>query len=303
MAHLSCLHRANLRARPGGRTQPGRALTGCVRAALPTPDTPQSRLNVKARLRQLVSKVNSAVLPGPADLAALDAAITDLCALNPHRDSATSGLINGRWVLLYTASLSTLRQAARASGLPLSSYGIGGSSSSSGSSSSGGGGSSNTGKGGLEEVLTPLQLANDAAYKFFYTYVPVLAGAAVGVRGASSSGPVKARGNFQVFNTAAGVVENQARFEVAGRQCCVNVNGTATVAQMPPGAPKQRLRATFTSFDLLVDGEKRLSLPLSLLNPVGYVDTPYLDEDLRISIGDKGSVFIAAREGAAGSGP
>ena len=29
-------------------------------------------------------------------------------------------------------------------------------------------------------------------------YVPVLAGAAVGVRGASGSGPVKARGNFQV---------------------------------------------------------------------------------------------------------
>ncbi|PNW71318.1 hypothetical protein CHLRE_16g649200v5 [Chlamydomonas reinhardtii] len=280
--------------------RPGRGAVCVTRALLPTPDTAaaQTRANVKARLRQLVSKVNSAAVPGPADLAALDGAITDLCALNPQRDTATSPLINGRWVLLYTASMSTLRQAARASGT-----GGGSSSSSSGSSNGGGGGSSRGGGGGgLEEVLTPLQLANDAAYKFFYTYVPVLAGAAVGVRGASGSGPVKARGNFQVFNTAAGRVENQAKFEVAGRQCCVNVNGTAVLAQMSQGAPKQRLRATFTSFDLLVDGERRLSLPLSLLNPVGYVDTPYLDEDLRISIGDKGSVFIAAREGPVGAG-
>ncbi len=34
-------------------------------------------------------------------------------------------------------------------------------------------------------------------------YVPVLAGAAVGVRGASGSGPVKARGNFQVCGCGA----------------------------------------------------------------------------------------------------
>ncbi|KXZ47684.1 hypothetical protein GPECTOR_33g566 [Gonium pectorale] len=236
-------------------------------------------------------RVNAAALPGPADLAALDRAITELTRLNPVPDSATSDLINGRWVLLFTASSATLRQASSAT--------AGASPSPSGAPAAGAGGSGGGGGSDLDRLLTPLQLANDVAYRFFYTYVPVLAGAAVGARGASSSGPVKARGNFQVFDTRAGKVENQARFDVAGRRCCINVNGSATVAQVTPGSPRQRLRATFTSFDLLVDGERRLSLPLSLLNPVGYVDTPYLDDELRISIGDKGSLFIAARDSSA----
>ncbi len=40
---------------------------------------------------------------------------------------------------------------------------------------------------------------------------------------------------------------------------------------------------------------RRIPIPLGWLSPVGYVDTPYLDEELRISRGDKGSLFIAAR--------
>ena len=43
----------------------------------------------------------------------------------------------------------------------------------------------------------------------------------------------------------------------------------------------------------------RIPIPLGWLSPVGYVDTPYLDEDLRISKGDKGSLFIASRGGSA----
>lgn len=38
-----------------------------------------------------------------------------------------------------------------------------------------------------------------------------------------------------------------------------------------------------------------IPIPIGWLSPVGYVDTPYLDEELRISRGDKGSIFIAAR--------
>jgi hypothetical protein len=44
-------------------------------------------------------------------------------------------------------------------------------------------------------------------------YVPIIAGSAVG-RKASSKSSVKARGQFQTFDTVAGVVKNQARFEV-----------------------------------------------------------------------------------------
>ena len=38
-----------------------------------------------------------------------------------------------------------------------------------------------------------------------------------------------------------------------------------------------------------------IPIPLGWLSPVGYVDTPYLDDELRISRGDKGSLFVAAR--------
>jgi len=39
----------------------------------------------------------------------------------------------------------------------------------------------------------------------------------------------------------------------------------------------------------------QLELPLSLLSPRGAVETTYLDEDVRIGRGDKGSVFVCAR--------
>ncbi|GLI69469.1 hypothetical protein VaNZ11_014087 [Volvox africanus] len=259
------------------------------------PDDNDARAQVKVRLRQLISKVNAAALPGPADLASLGQAVQELIRLNPTPCSATSDLINGRWVLLYTASIATLRQAAATEASASNPrQGVAGNSSNNRSNSFGG---SDGYSRALEAALSPLQLANEVAYRFFYTYVPVLAGAAVGSRGGSASGPVKPRGNFQVFNTQQGTVENQARFEIGGRLCCINVNGAATVVEGPPGQPRQRLRATFTSFVVLLDGQRRLSLPLSFLNPqVGYVDTPYLDEEIRISIGDKGSIFIAARE-------
>lgn len=40
---------------------------------------------------------------------------------------------------------------------------------------------------------------------------------------------------------------------------------------------------------------RSIPIPLAWLSPVGYVDTPYLDEELRISRADRGSIFIAAR--------
>lgn len=241
------------------------------------------REQLKGRLRQLVTKVNAAALPGPADLAALYGTMEALAALNPHPDTATSSLINGRWVLLYTASMASLKQAAASAGTAgagAAGTGAGRAGAAAAAAAAPGGDDGGGAGSGLSGAASLLQLANDTAYKFFYDNLPVLAGAAVGSRGASSSGPVKARGNFQVFDTSAGRVENQARFEVGGRQCAINVNGTAEVAQLPGGRPQQRLRAVFTSFQLTVDGQPRLSLPLSLLNPVGYVDTTYLDNEV-----------------------
>lgn len=39
----------------------------------------------------------------------------------------------------------------------------------------------------------------------------------------------------------------------------------------------------------------RIPFAINVFSPSGYIDTLYLDEDLRISKGDKGSIFIARR--------
>jgi hypothetical protein len=42
-------------------------------------------------------------------------------------------------------------------------------------------------------------------------------------------------------------------------------------------------------------GPSRIPFPIAAFSPKGYIDTLYLDEELRISKGDKGSLFIARR--------
>lgn len=44
-----------------------------------------------------------------------------------------------------------------------------------------------------------------------------------------------------------------------------------------------------------VVGVCRIPFPIKLFSPSGYIDTLYLDDDLRISKGDKGSIFVARR--------
>jgi hypothetical protein len=39
----------------------------------------------------------------------------------------------------------------------------------------------------------------------------------------------------------------------------------------------------------------RVPFPIGAFSPSGYIDTMYLDADLRVSKGDKGSIFIARR--------
>lgn len=39
----------------------------------------------------------------------------------------------------------------------------------------------------------------------------------------------------------------------------------------------------------------RVPFPIKAFSPSGYIDTLYLDEEFRVSKGDKGSIFIARR--------
>lgn len=96
--------------------------------------------------------------------------VQQLSAVNPTPRPAESDLINGRWALLYT-----LPDAAKG----------------------------DVRRDFLNKILAEL-------YDFFYKYVPIIAGSAVG-RKADSRQTVKARGQFQTFDTKRGWVENQAR--------------------------------------------------------------------------------------------
>ena len=70
-----------------------------------------------------------------------------------------------------------------------------------------------------------------------------------------------------------------------------------TAAQVPPaaGAPASCVAVTFDSFTARLGGLPEARLSLAWLSPLGYVDTLYLDEDTRVSVGDKGGLFVLRR--------
>ena len=142
-------------------------------------------------------------------------------------------------------------------------------------------------------MRSAVQAASDAAYTFFYSRVPFIAGAAPA---GNALGPARATGTWQSIDRAARSVSNEAQLEFApGQRLSVTVAGSA-VAATPT-----RLDVQFLSFDVALgppDAPLRLSLPLSLLAPRGAVETTYLDAQLRIGRGDKGSVFVCARAGS-----
>lgn len=109
----------------------------------------------------------------------------------------------------------------------------------------------------------------------------------------------RARGNFQAFDVARRFVGNRAKFEVFGEAGEIIVNGSVAIEEQgrtKDGAvASSRIKAVFESFELRWGRNVRLALPLTWLNPTGFVDTLYLDKAMRISVGDKGSVFVALK--------
>ena len=90
-------------------------------------------------------------------------------------------------------------------------------------------------------------------------------------------------------------MSNEAELEIGGGvKLRVTVGGSAVA-----GSPT-RLDVQFLDFEVALEPTPiRFSLPLSLLAPRGAVETTFLDDDVRIGRGDKGSVFVCARAGSA----
>lgn len=73
------------------------------------------------------------------------------------------------------------------------------------------------------------------------------------------------------------------------------LNITGTCAPAEEDADAVQVDVVFTACLVKVGGVS-VTLPLEWASPKGWVRTTYLDEDLRIGRGDKGSVFVTARQ-------
>ena len=103
---------------------------------------------------------------------------------------------------------------------------------------------------------------------------------------------VKRTGVSQVIDVAAGTISNVASFALfnGSKQGYLDVKGSVKKAQ----GSETRVDVEFEAAEVCVPPFK-FSIPLSWARPKGWVETTFLDEELRIGRGDKGSVFVTAR--------
>eukprot|EP01018_Ginkgo_biloba_P024874 Gb_25960 [translate_table: standard] len=99
---------------------------------------------------------------------------------------------------------------------------------------------------------------------------------------------------IKVIDTAGGSVQNIADFVFFGMKGSLVIKGKA-VKSSTLGKESVRIEVTFESFSLRIGGWQSSTIPLDWVNPKGWVDTTFLDQDLRVGRGDKGSIFVSAR--------
>ncbi len=96
----------------------------------------------------------------------------------------------------------------------------------------------------------------------------------------------------QLIDPAGGRVSNKAEFTLLGGRLPGSLDLQGVCARSSP----TRFDVEFTEAVLQV-GRGQIALPLGWVRPRGWLEVSYLDEEFRIGRGDKGSVFIAKREG------
>eukprot|EP00850_Spirogloea_muscicola_P005427 SM000025S08322 [mRNA] locus=s25:16680:18798:- [translate_table: standard] len=106
---------------------------------------------------------------------------------------------------------------------------------------------------------------------------------------------VKQTGSTQVIDTNRMKVDNIANFTFFGMPGSLCINGSFEKSPPLPGRGAVRLNVVFEKFVVRVGPLGPVTMPLGWIQPKGWVDTTYLDEDLRIGRGDKGSIFVATR--------
>lgn len=93
-------------------------------------------------------------------------------------------------------------------------------------------------------------------------------------------------------------LKNQRVINVVSLNLPQQSTATLTVSvKFTPDAPDaRRVNVKFDAFAVKFNKAERLNLPLGLLGPTGWLRTTYIDDDLRVTRGHKGSVFVLRRQ-------
>ena len=251
--------------------------------------SPSSLPSLKSQLLRLVARIeekgNSAdPSVSDAERRAVLRAVESLESRNPTprpaAAPASSRLLSGEWALLYvgpgTVPAETEEEkmlagaaAAAAETAKETEAGKGGGNSSGNSNSNAAGAEWRKRSGGLDgpvlSALSPLAFKGKV---------------------------VKRTGVSQVIDVSAGTISNVASFALfnGSKQGYLDVKGSVKKAQ----GSETRVDVEFEAAEVCVPPFK-FSIPLSWARPKGWVETTFLDEELRIGRGDKGSVFVTAR--------
>ena len=128
----------------------------------------------------------------------------------------------------------------------------------------------------------------------------------------SSSSSSSNSKNFQIIDLENECVENRADLLVFNRVpisvrifgSCVRTTGddgsnnsasSSAAASLAPSATRPRFAVCFTHAKIEVFGKERVRVPLERFNARGWIDVTYVDDLIRLGVGDKGSRFVTAR--------
>ncbi|CAL6417266.1 unnamed protein product [Bathycoccus prasinos] len=131
-------------------------------------------------------------------------------------------------------------------------------------------------------------------------------------KSSSSSSSSSNSKNFQIIDLENERVENRADLLVFNRVpvsvrifgSCVRTTGddgsnnsasSSAAASLAPSATRPRFSVCFTHAKIEVFGKERVCVPLERFNARGWIDVTYVDDLIRLGVGDKGSRFVTAR--------
>ena len=108
-------------------------------------------------------------------------------------------------------------------------------------------------------------------------------------------------GNYQDIYLDEGMVENRAELKLLGVPVEIKIEASCVPVDAETTAEKVRLAVAFKRVALTFGKLPSLKIPLDWINngtgPQGWLDTTFLDDDMRLGRGDKGSTFVTVRRG------